>query len=84
VYGLVPPLAVAVKVTDWPEMGNAGLIVNVAPNGPGGEIGMDFDVPILVRAESVTLSETVKVLEVVNVCEGFWLVLLLPSPKFQL
>jgi hypothetical protein len=84
VYGLVPPLAVAVKVTDWPEIGSEGLIVNVAPSAPGGEIVIEFDVAILVRAESVTLSETVKVPELLNVCEGFWLVPVFPSPKFQL
>jgi hypothetical protein len=84
VYGLVPPLAVAVKVTDWLEIGNTGPIVKVAVNAPGGEIVTDCDVRTRVRAESVTLSETVKVPEALNVCEGFWLVLVPPSPKFQL
>jgi hypothetical protein len=73
-----------VNVTDWPEIGNTGLIVKVAVKAPGGEIVMDCDVGTRVRAESVTLSETVKVPEALNVCEGFWLVLVIPSPKFQL
>ena len=82
-YGLVPPAAVAVKVTVWPEIGNIGLIVKVAVKALGGETVMDCDVGACIRAESVTLSETVKVPEALNVCEGFWLVLVIPSPKFQ-
>jgi hypothetical protein len=73
-----------VKVTDWPEIGNTGLIVKVAANAPGGEIVIDCDIGTRVNAESVTFNETVKIPELVNVCEGFWLVLVPPSPKFQL
>jgi hypothetical protein len=56
-----------VKVTDWLEIGNAGLMVNVALNAPGGEIAIACDVRARVSAESVTLSETVNVPEVMNV-----------------
>jgi hypothetical protein len=84
VYGPVPPTAVAVKVRVWPEIGNTGLIVKVPVKAPGGEIVIDCDIGTRVRAESVTLSETVKVPEALNVCEGFWLMLVFPSPKFQL
>ena len=72
------------KVTDWPEIGNTGLVVIVALKAPGGEIVIACDVRTRVSAESVTFSETVKVPELLKVCEGFWLVLVLPSPKLQL
>ena len=36
-YGLVPPLAVAVKVIGWPVDGEVGLYVKLADSGDGPE-----------------------------------------------
>src|SRR5438094_6322356 len=82
VKGLAPPLIVAVKVTDWPVVGVAGLDVKLTLGATLTPIGRE--------ANEVTPRVSVAVRLTVNepVVAYVWIVLHLladqPSPKIQL
>lgn len=61
VYGLVPPVTVAVKVIVCPDIGTDGLGTKLAKSAPGGDTVTDCDAGEWVKAVSVALRETVKV-----------------------